>query len=73
MKPKKYIVSATQTVNYYKEVEAENIQGAKKEALTDETIINADNPNDYYNYWQPIKVDDKVQLTISDVEEIKED
>ena len=25
-----YIVIATQTVNYYKEVEAENIQGLKK-------------------------------------------
>ena len=47
MKAKRYIVSATQTVNYYKAVEAENIQEAKKEALTDETIINADNPNDY--------------------------
>jgi len=70
MKAKRYIVSATQTVNYYKEVEAENIQEAKKEALTDETIINADNPNDYYEYWQPIKVDDKAQLTITDIKEV---
>ena len=71
MKAKRYIVSATQTVNNYNAVVAENIQEAKKEALTDETIINADNPNNYeYEYWQPIKVDDKVQLTITDVEEV---
>ena len=71
MKAKRYVVSATQIVNYYKEVEAENIQEAKKEALTDKTIINADNPNDYeYEYWQPINVDNEAQLIVTNVEEV---
>ena len=71
MKDKRYIVSATQTVNYYKVVGAENMQEAKKEALINETIINADNPNDYESeYWQPVEVENKTQLKITDVEEV---